>query len=268
MPKNAIQKRLYGATTVNFVSGAAGTAGTNADTVDGLHASATATAYTLYPLNASALFPSTVLPTDVAYLDVAQAWTALQTFTTGLLRAVDISPSAGRVHTVPDVASDTFALLSAAQTLSNKTLSSATLTTPTISDFTNATHTHANAAGGGATIAATLFSGIASVSAAWTFNAGLTVAAGQSLFFGGDVALARKSANVLQLASGDSFQSPNFNTGFAGWNIGSDGAAEFNNVRVRGEFHASTFSVNEIHATGGSLLVLPAYSVYEDVISL
>lgn len=37
----------------------------------------------------------------------------------------------------------------AAVTLTNKTLTSPILTTPTIGDFTNATHTHANTAGGG-----------------------------------------------------------------------------------------------------------------------
>jgi len=47
--------------------------------------------------------------------------------------------------TLPDVSSDTIAGIAAAQTLTNKTL-----TTPTIGDFTNATHDHSNAAGGGA----------------------------------------------------------------------------------------------------------------------
>lgn len=41
-----------------------------------------------------------------------------------------------RNHTIPDVASDTFAMLAATQTLSNKTLTTGTLTTPTISSGT------------------------------------------------------------------------------------------------------------------------------------
>ena len=49
-----------------------------------------------------------------------------------------------RTLTVPD-ASDTFALLTTAQTLTNKTL-----TTPTIASFVNANHDHGNSAGGGA----------------------------------------------------------------------------------------------------------------------
>jgi hypothetical protein len=48
--------------------------------------------------------------------------------------------------TVPDGA-DTFCMIGATQTLTNKTL-----TTPTIGSFTNATHDHADAAGGGNTL--------------------------------------------------------------------------------------------------------------------
>lgn len=43
------------------------------------------------------------------------------------------------------------------QTLTNKTLTSPTLTTPTIASFTNATHDHSNAAGGGTLSATTAF---------------------------------------------------------------------------------------------------------------
>lgn len=53
------------------------------------------------------------------------------------------TPTSTRVWTIPDV-TDIFVGLSATQTLTNKTL-----TTPTISSFTNATHNHSNAAGGG-----------------------------------------------------------------------------------------------------------------------
>ena len=101
-----------------------------------------------------------------------------------------------------------------------------------------------------------------------TFNAGATIAAGQSLGFGVDVALSRKSANVLQLSAGDDFQTPTFTSGYVGWNLDADGNAEFNNVVMRGEMRASVFSVGEIHATGGSLLVLPDYLVYEDTTSI
>ena len=43
----------------------------------------------------------------------------------------------------------TVTTLTGSQTLTNKTLTSPILTTPTIADFTNATHNHTNAAGGG-----------------------------------------------------------------------------------------------------------------------
>jgi hypothetical protein len=55
-----------------------------------------------------------------------------------------------RTITLPALANDdTFVFLAEAQTLTNKTLTSPTLTTPTIASFTNATHDHADAAGGG-----------------------------------------------------------------------------------------------------------------------
>lgn len=57
--------------------------------------------------------------------------------------AAKIGPTVLQQHTLPAVASDTFALVNAAQTLVAKTL-----TTPTIGDFTNAAHNHQAAAGG------------------------------------------------------------------------------------------------------------------------
>jgi hypothetical protein len=50
-----------------------------------------------------------------------------------------------KLMTVPNTASDTLVTLNASQTLTQKTL-----TTPTIGSFVNATHTHTDAAGGGA----------------------------------------------------------------------------------------------------------------------
>ena len=88
-----------------------------------------------------------------------------------VLTSVDISESNTHVNATTGVHGTTGALVdtTTAQTLTNKTLStgtvlpatvvdtttaqtlsSKTLTTPTISSFTNATHTHTNAAGGGA----------------------------------------------------------------------------------------------------------------------
>ena len=71
---------------------------------------------------------------------------------------------------VPDGA-DTFCMIGATQTLTGKTLTSPTLTTPTIADFTNATHDHADAAGGG-TISTTV-SG--TTSSTFTINQGAAV---------------------------------------------------------------------------------------------
>lgn len=63
---------------------------------------------------------------------------------TSPLTSAKIGPSFAQQHTVPAIASDTLALLAAAQTFTNKTL-----TTPIIASFVNAVHTHRDATGGG-----------------------------------------------------------------------------------------------------------------------
>lgn len=68
--------------------------------------------------------------------------------------AAAIGPATTQQHALPAVAADTVALLSAAQTLANKTL-----TTPTIASFANANHTHQDAAGGGTLDAAAIATG-------------------------------------------------------------------------------------------------------------
>jgi hypothetical protein len=51
---------------------------------------------------------------------------------------------------------------------------------------------------------------------------------------------------------------PGFVSGLTGWQISYLGNAEFNNVWVRGELHATVFVKDEVHATGGTLLVATA----------
>lgn len=85
-----------------------------------------------------------------------------------------------------------------------------------------------------------------------TFGAGAKIDAGQSLYFGADVTLARLGANVLGLGSGDSYQSTGFVSGVTGWNITGDGDAEFNNIQARGELRAFVFKINELSATAGT----------------
>jgi len=70
------------------------------------------------------------------------------------VKAPSVGPSGAQQHTLPAVASDTVALLNAAQTLAAKTL-----TTPTIASFVNAGHSHQDAAGGGTLNAAAIAAG-------------------------------------------------------------------------------------------------------------
>jgi hypothetical protein len=70
-------------------------------------------------------------------------------------------------------------------------------------------------------------------------------------------------ALVLLTSTGDLESGyPGFASGLRGWQIqGSTGDAEFNNVRVRGELHATTFVADEMHATGGTMILATATTV-------
>jgi len=91
-----------------------------------------------------------------------------------------------------------------------------------------------------------------------TFSAGVRIAAGQALQFGTDAQIDRKSADTLEIGVGDSLESPGFSGGTAGWHVDSNGNAEFNSITARGELRASTFVIQEVHAMGGSMVILPA----------
>jgi hypothetical protein len=59
---------------------------------------------------------------------------------------------------------------------------------------------------------------------------------------------------------------PNFVSGLTGWQITHDGNAEFNNLVARGELHASIFVADEMHATGGTLILATASPLVDQVI--
>jgi len=124
-----------------------------------------------------------------------------------------------------------------------------------------APHTHAvtssNAPGASASLLATDSSGNLTLSGILRLNSNLD--------FGGDVDMSRKGANILQINSGDSIESLSYTSGLAGWHIGADGNAEFQNILARGEFQASVFKVSEITATAGTFGVfLSAAAVASD----
>lgn len=65
--------------------------------------------------------------------------------------------------------------------------------------------------------------------------------------------------NTGDLESG----TPGFVSGLRGWQIASPGNVEFNNAKIRGELHASTFVADEMHALGGTLLAASSTTVGE-----
>jgi len=73
-----------------------------------------------------------------------------------------------------------------------------------------------------------------------------------------DVEVSRKSVDTLQLGNNDQLESTTFTSGLAGFRIGANGDAEFNNVVSRGELRASVFTVGEVHADGGTVLIVEA----------
>lgn len=107
----------------------------------------------------------------------------------------------------------------------------------------------------GGTAGAITWSGTQTFSTAATFSQGLAVTGAYAVTLGGDVAISRTAANVLGLGSGDSMQSTTYTSGAAGWKIGADGSAEFQNIKARGELHATVFVQDMIEAHAGTLMV-------------
>lgn len=83
-----------------------------------------------------------------------------------------------------------------------------------------------------------------------------------------DVEIGRKSVDTLQLGNNDQLEATTFTSGLAGFRIGANGDAEFNNVVARGEFRASVFTIGEVHADGGTRLILEASTLAEQVTTL
>lgn len=74
------------------------------------------------------------------------------------------------------------------------------------------------------------------------------------------------SALMLLTGTGDlESGKQGFVSGLTGWQIAANGDAEFNNVFVRGELHASVFVADEMHATGGTMAVLTTAKVAENI---
>ena len=77
---------------------------------------------------------------------------------------------------------------------------------------------------------------------------------------GGDELIVLDSQGNLQ--SGQ----PGFVSGLTGWQITPTGTAEFNNVWVRGELHASIFVMDEFHSNGGTFVTATAGKLENDAV--
>ena len=67
-----------------------------------------------------------------------------------------------------------------------------------------------------------------------------------------------KDGAISNAKIGDYISSSDFQSGVKGWKIDKTGIAEFHNVFIRGELHATVFKKDEISATNGTLIVAPA----------
>lgn len=72
---------------------------------------------------------------------------------------------------------------------------------------------------------------------------------------------------IVLTAAGD-LQSgnPGFISGLTGWRITSTGIFEAAHAWIRGEFHASIFSMDEFHSSGGTLFIAPAGVLENDAV--
>lgn len=73
-------------------------------------------------------------------------------------------------------------------------------------------------------------------------------------------------SDLLLITNDGSVESgnPGFVSGISGWQLNPEGDAEFHNVWVRGELHASMFVSDEISASNGSLLIGTSGIVYDE----
>lgn len=69
----------------------------------------------------------------------------------------------------------------------------------------------------------------------------------------------------MRITQDGDLESGAFTSGLVGWQVSQAGNAEFNSVVARGEFRASVFVIGEMHAEGGTLMVLEASVLAEQV---
>ena len=143
--------------------------------------------------------------------------------------------------------------LSTAQTLTNKTL-----TTPTIASFTNATHDHSNAAGGGQITLTTGVTGVLPEA-----NGGTN----QSTYATGDVLYASASNTLSKLAVGSNTEVMTLAGGVPTWAAPAAGGLAFSEVTANTAMAVNTGYIVNKAATAG-VMTLPATAAVGDIIRI
>lgn len=91
----------------------------------------------------------------------------------------------------------------------------------------------------------------------WTITATTLTATGIILDAGNQrIVVGAGSPSIMIDGLAATIGTSTFVSGQTGWRIDADGSAEFNNIVARGEIRTSVFVKDEIHVTGGTMLVL------------
>lgn len=247
-------------------SGSSG-GGSNADTVDGYHASSTRTAGKLLALDGSARFPASVIDfsalmhNDLGGLTVGNPHTQYVNAATG-----GITKTGQSVALSASVAGDGLAL--AAGVLSVNVGTGIKITTDAVALDT---HTHQTAAQGGTLDHGLALTGLADddhpqyalllpmltsrnvvqAGAADVTPLTLKGAAAQSAALW--QVLDSTGTALIRVNQAGDLESAGFQSGIRGWRVDHEGTAEFQNAYVRGELHATVFVKDLIEAHAGTL---------------
>lgn len=104
--------------------------------------------------------------------------------------------------------------------------------------------------------------------AGWIFTDSTFTSASSSIILDAvnqRISVGSGTPNILIDGAATTIGTSTFVSGQAGWRIDGDGSGEFNNIIARGEFRTAVFVKDEVHATGGTMIVLSASTLYANL---